>query len=106
MKLELNPDGLCLKRNQLVTVRGGIGHGIVCDSGTMWVTQDGDARDIILRAGESFTLDRNGTALVQAFEPGSISITRPAAQSRASVQAELQRRAVAGVGFHRGVVAL
>jgi hypothetical protein len=101
MKLELNQDGLCLKRNQLVTVRGGIGHAIVCDSGTVWVTQDGDPRDIILRAGESFTLDRSGPTLVQAFEPGAISITRPAAQSHASVPRALTGRVVAAVGLQR-----
>jgi len=102
MNIELNQDGLCLKRNQVVTVRRGIGHSIVCDSGTVWVTQDGDPRDIILRAGESFTIDRNGPTLVQAFEPGSISIRRSAAQSRASVPAALPRLAVAGAGAPRG----
>ena len=104
MNIELNQDGLCLKRNQVVIVRGGIGRSIVCDSGTVWVTQDGDVRDIILRAGESFTIDRNGPALVQAFESGSISITRPAPQSRAIVRATLPRRAVADAGLPRGAV--
>lgn len=104
MNIEFNQDGLCLKRNQVVTVRGGIGRSIVCDSGTVWVTQDGDARDIILRAGESFTIDRNGPTLVQAFEPGSISITRSAAQSRSSVWSTLPRRAVADAGLPRGAV--
>ena len=106
MNIELNQHGLCLKRNQVVTVRGGIGHSIVCDSGTVWVTQEGDPRDIILHAGESFTIDRNGPALVQAFEAGAISITRSAVQSRASVPAPLSRRAVAGVGLPRGAVGL
>lgn len=106
MNIELNQDGLCLKRNQVVKVRGGIGHSIVCDSGTVWVTQNGDPRDIILRAGKSFTIDRNGLALVQAFEPSSISITRSTAQFRASVPAMLPRRAVAGLGLPRGAVAV
>jgi len=106
MNIELNQDGLCLKRNQLVKVRGGLGHSIVCDSGTVWVTQDGDPRDIILRAGESFTIDRNGPALVQAFEPGAISITRSAVQTRASLPAWLSRRAMAGAGLPRGAVGI
>jgi Protein of unknown function (DUF2917) len=104
MKIELNQDELCLKRNQMLKVRGGLGHSIVCDSGSVWVTQDGDSRDIVLRAGESFTLDREGLALVQAFEPGSISIRRSAAHSRASVPAALPPRAVAGAGLPRGAV--
>jgi hypothetical protein len=105
MNLELSQDGVCLKRNQMVKVRGGLGHSIVCDSGTVWVTQDGDARDIVLHAGNSFTLDREGLALVQAFEPSSISITRAAAQSRASVPAALPRRAT-GVGLVRGAAGI
>jgi Protein of unknown function (DUF2917) len=104
MNIELNQDGLCLKRNQVVKVRGGIGHSVVCESGTVWVTQDGDPRDIILRAGDSFTIDRSGPALVQAFEQAAISITRSAVQNRASVRAALARRAMAGAGFPRGAV--
>jgi hypothetical protein len=106
MNIKLNQDELCLKRNQVVTVRGGLGHSIVCDSGTVWVTQDGDLRDIILRAGEAFTLDRNGPALVQAFEQGAISITRPVVQTRASVPARWSRRAVAGAGLPRGALGM
>ncbi len=104
MNIELNQNGLCLKRNQVVTVRGGLGHSIVCDSGIVWVTQDGDPRDIILRAGQSFTIDRNGPTLVQAFEPGTISITRSSAQSRTGVPAALPRRGLAGAGLPRGAV--
>jgi hypothetical protein len=106
MNIELNQNGLCLKRNQVVTVRDGSGNSIVCDSGTVWVTQDGDPRDIILRAGDSFTLDRNGAALVQAFEPGTISITRSTGQPRAGVPAASLRRFVAGAGFRRGTLAV
>ncbi len=104
MNIELNQDGLCLKRKQVVKVRGGMGHSVVCDSGSVWVTQDGDPRDIVLRAGESFTIDRNGLALVQALEPGSISILRSAAQPRAIMAAALSRRGLAGAGLAPGAV--
>ena len=106
MNIQLNQNGLCLKRNQVLTVRGGIGHSILCDSGTVWVTQDGDPRDIILGAGEAFTLDRNGPAVVQAFEPGSISITRPAEHKHAGAPATSPWRAVAGVGLPRDAVGI
>lgn len=82
MRIELNQNGLCLKRNKPVKVRGGIGHTVVCHSGSIWVTQDGDARDVVLEAGESFTFDRDGPAVLQAFEPGAISIVRADAQTR------------------------
>src|SRR5262245_2719581 len=32
--------------------------------GTVWLTQEGDARDLLLKAGESFQLDRDGAALI------------------------------------------
>jgi hypothetical protein len=104
MNIELNQNGLCLKPKQVLTIRGGLGHTVVCHSGTVWVTQDGDVRDIILRAGESFTLERKGPALLQAIEQGAISITRPAGQGRARAPAALPRRAAAGAAFPRGAV--
>lgn len=104
MNLELNQDGLCLKRNQIVKVRGGLGHTIACDSGTLWLTQEGDMRDIILHAGDSFTLDHSGPALVQALEPGAISIAPAALDARARVPSALPRRAAAGAGLSRAAV--
>lgn len=106
MNIELNQNGLCLKRNQLVTVRGGSGHSIVCDSGTVWVTQDGDPRDIILHAGESFTIDRNGPALVQAFEQGAISIAQAEPRTRATGLAAFLRSAPPSAVLPRGAVAV
>ena len=76
MRLELNQDGLCLKRSQLLSVCGGVGRTLVCHSGSVWVTQEGDQRDIILGAGEAFVLDHAGTALVQGLEQSAISFAR------------------------------
>jgi Protein of unknown function (DUF2917) len=104
MNLELNQDGLCLKRNQVVKVRGGIGHSIVCDSGTVWVTQDGDPRDVILNVGGSFRLDRDGLALVQAFGPAAISIAQPEPQSHGTTLAALLKSALSGAAFARGAL--
>ena len=40
---------------------------VACLSGSLWITQDGDLRDIVLGAGESFELDRPGDALISAL---------------------------------------
>jgi hypothetical protein len=36
-------------------------------SGALWITQDGDLRDIVLQSGEAFDFDRAGDALLSAF---------------------------------------
>ena len=36
-------------------------------SGSIWITQDGDLRDIVLESGEAFDFDRAGDALLSAF---------------------------------------
>jgi hypothetical protein len=41
-----------------------IGTRVSCTSGAAWITQTHDTRDISLVAGESFVLDRRGTAIV------------------------------------------
>ena len=104
MNIEFNQNGLCLKPNQVVKVLGGLGHSIVCDSGTVWVTQEGDPRDVILSAGALFRLDREGAALVQAFGPAAISIVQAKAQTRAARLAALLKSALAGAGLAHGAV--
>lgn len=106
MDLEFNHNGLCLKSHQVLKVRGGIGHTIICHSGTVWVTQDRDRRDIVLGAGESFALDRNGLALVQALEQSAISIALAPVSDRAAAPVALPRHAAAAGGFLRAAVGI
>ena len=101
MNIELSQDGLCLKKNQVVKVRSGLRYSIACERGSVWVTQDGDPRDVILHAGDSFTLDREGPALLQAFELGAINIGRPHRQNGAARLAALLKSALAGAGIAR-----
>ena len=37
-------------------------------SGAIWITQDADRRDIVLQSGEAFDFDRDGDALLSAFD--------------------------------------
>jgi hypothetical protein len=44
----------------------------------VWITQDGDLRDVLLACGEAYVLDRDGPVLVQALEPALVMMERPA----------------------------
>jgi len=53
------------------------GWTVVCRSGAVWLTQEGDTRDIFLQAGQGFALDRDGLALVCACRDALLSIRAP-----------------------------
>lgn len=63
-----------LDKDALVRIDDGRGRTVAVFQGRVWITQDGDPRDVILRAGESFTFDRDGTALVQALVDSGVLI--------------------------------
>lgn len=54
-----------------------LGLTIRCDVGCVWLTHDGDARDVVLQRGQSHTCDRASRLVVQALEIASIT-TSPA----------------------------
>jgi Protein of unknown function (DUF2917) len=56
-----------LGKGRVRHVRGEAGRRVECLSGSIWITQDGDRRDIVLAAGEGFDFDRPGDALLSAF---------------------------------------
>ena len=58
-----------LDAQAVMRVFDGQGRGLAVLDGMVWVTQDGDPRDIFVGSGESFTFDRPGLAIVQALEP-------------------------------------
>lgn len=57
-----------LTPGESLKLRDAVGHTLMCCAGTIWITQENDARDIYLSAGESFTFDRPGTVLISAEE--------------------------------------
>jgi hypothetical protein len=63
---------ITLRPNRLLRLRDGRDVLIGVDTGTVWLTQDGDVRDIILHAGESFRVDRDGTVLLQALDDAAV----------------------------------
>ena len=58
-----------LAADSLMRLNDARGRKVLVIDGLVWVTQDGDPRDIFVRAGESFEFDRSGLTLLQALEP-------------------------------------
>ena len=57
-----------LGKGKIRQVPHGLGHRIECVSGALWITQDGDIRDIVLETGEAFAFDRPGAAWISALD--------------------------------------
>ena len=48
---------------------------ITCRSGSLWITQDNDPRDIILAPGDSFTTDGRHQVIAYALDPATLSVS-------------------------------
>lgn len=68
-----------LPETRLLRLPHGRGHRITSLSGDIWVTEQDRPEDIILRPGESVTLQSPGTALVMAFASADIEVVPPPA---------------------------
>lgn len=51
-----------------IRIQDGAGTDVCALGGIIWITQEGDQRDVILQPGERFTLDRSGLTLLVALE--------------------------------------
>jgi hypothetical protein len=58
----------CLSAQEIERLDGmQLGDTIVCTNGVLWVTQEGDLEDYLLRKGEKFAAHRLGLVLIQAL---------------------------------------
>jgi hypothetical protein len=64
---------------------------IVCRSGRIWLTQSGDSRDFLLRAGESFSASQRGRIVLWALAAAQVDITSRAQEAALRWQPTLKR---------------
>ncbi len=57
-----------LSRHEVRAFAGQPGLRIASHRGRVWITQDGDPRDVVIDTGESHALDRDGPVYVQALD--------------------------------------
>ena len=68
-----------LARDGLLGIDDGRGLRLKVAAGTVWLTQQDDRRDVVLRAGECFVIDRPGRTVVQALDPAALRLDAAAA---------------------------
>jgi Protein of unknown function (DUF2917) len=69
---DINP--VLLPARAIHTLDGAKGLQVTAVSGTVWLTQALDPRDIILTRGQTFILDRPGRAVIYALKDAAIVV--------------------------------
>ena len=80
MKIDLTQANIRLEPRREFSLVDAAGVEITCLSGAVWLTMEGDLRDIVLTAGDSHAVRRNGVTLVNALEPSLVHVRMPRAQ--------------------------
>jgi len=72
----------------VTSFRGG---RIECTEGAVWLTHDGDCRDVVLEAGQSHVADRDSRLVIYALSSSAVRLT-----SAVALSGDPQNRQAAG----------
>jgi len=74
---DLHSTALQLTKGAIHRLPSGLGQRIESLSGTLWVTIDHDRRDILVKPGQGFDIDRDGTTLISALDDARFVVLEP-----------------------------
>ena len=66
-----------IAKNKILEVKQAFGVTIKCLEGSVWIPLDGDSRDVVLNAGQTFVVDRDRRTLVQALDAARVRLVAP-----------------------------
>lgn len=92
MKIDASGSGVHLGKHGNIQLRDAAGWTVRALGGTVWITQDEDVRDVVLEAGESFVIDRDGVTLLYALDDARICVARKAEHPAAAKSADKAAR--------------
>lgn len=67
MNVHTHNDPLPLQRNDVLRLGDAWGLQLASAGGTLWITVDGDSRDIVLKPGQSVRIDSHADTLVSTL---------------------------------------
>jgi Protein of unknown function (DUF2917) len=84
MRIEGTVAMITLEVDRSLRIEPGTPIEISCLSGVLWVTQEGDVRDLFVAGGESLTLSARGVGVVTALERSAVRVVDRSAPDEAS----------------------
>jgi len=63
-----------LAPRESIQLDGARGTTLRVTRGTLWITMENDTRDVVLAAGDTFTIDRGGLTLVEAQGAATVCV--------------------------------
>jgi hypothetical protein len=70
------PSSQLLHKNATLDVRNPMGVTVECIYGSLWLTHDGDCKDIILEAGQRYSSATRARLLVHALDTAQVRLVR------------------------------
>lgn len=74
MKFDLDQCTIQLERGNLISLPDAEGSTVAVLWGSVWLTQEGDRRDYVVNAGESFTIRGDDLVLISALENTALTV--------------------------------
>jgi len=81
MNIRLDHTAVRLAAGETFTVIDGKGARVAAVQGRVWLTQERDARDVLLKPGQGFELDRDGVTIVEALTDAEVALDEPPADA-------------------------
>jgi len=83
MQIALTQASITLERYHALSMTDAAGAEVEVRTGQVWLTMDGDARDILLAPGDTHAIQRDGLTLISAIEPSVVRVQHPLPQPSA-----------------------
>lgn len=77
MQIELRQANISLGARRAMSLNDAAGALVACVTGQVWLTMDGDRRDIFLAPGEAHSIERGGLTLINAIEASVVHVELP-----------------------------
>ena len=72
MQIELQTGGVRLARGQMLKVRDAAGSTVCAVEGSVWITEENEPHDIVLKPSDCYRLRQPGLALVQPVNGAAV----------------------------------
>ncbi|MBL8832100.1 MAG: DUF2917 domain-containing protein [Rhodospirillales bacterium] len=90
------PHRISLSAGRYAVLEDARGTRVACADGTLWITQHADLRDIVLRDGESFVVDRDAKVIVHAISDATFALVSPPVPAASGPLGQRMKRWLSG----------